>query len=215
MVFITFIIFLLLYEYNKQIKIKRIKNMDEFLNKFFEETKEELTELLQNKNLNQLFKLIEKINTAENTEKDLDSLNYSQILYNIMFNFSNKNFKNIVTRCGCHYLADMINFLHHIDTCIENCVPLYFLKIRIKWMKNLEVYTFSWENDNMVVGNYIDPDSNYIITKLCKICINYDKLFEILKEILKDENWEKKSKFLKNEEYYVFNNEKAFNKYFK
>lgn len=190
-------------------------NMNKFFDKFFEETKAEFTDLLKNKNINRLFELIEKINTSENIEKNLNSLNYSQILYNIMFNFSNMNYNNVVTRCGCHYLVDMINFFHHIDNCIENGVLLYFLKVRAKWVKNIEVYTFSWENDNMIVGNNIDTDSNYIITAVERICIDYDKLFEILKEILKDENWEKRSGFLNNEEYYTFNNEKAFGKYFK
>lgn len=58
-------------------------DMNKFFDKFFEETKAEFTDLLKNKNINRLFELIEKINTAENIEKDLNSLNYSQILYNI------------------------------------------------------------------------------------------------------------------------------------
>ena len=57
--------------------------MNKFFDKFFEETKAEFTDLLKNKNINRLFELIEKINTSENIEKDLNSLNYSQILYNI------------------------------------------------------------------------------------------------------------------------------------
>ena len=58
-------------------------DMNKFFDKFFEETKAEFTDLLKNKNINRLFELIEKINTSENIEKDLNSLNYSQILYNI------------------------------------------------------------------------------------------------------------------------------------
>ena len=187
-------------------------DMNEFLNKFFNETKDELSELLQNKNINQLFELIEKINSTENTKKDLDSMFYSQILYNVMFHFSGMNYTNIVTRRGCQYLSDMIDFLHHVDNFIESEMQLYFLKIQANWVMDAEFYTFSWRFDDDDVRNDICTAS---ITKIERIPVDYEKLFKILNEIIKDENLKNMPGILNSKDYYIFDNEKAFEKYFK
>lgn len=110
-----------------------MNNITSFLDDIFRESKKEFFEILKNENSKKLFELIDKINTFENKEKNIDSFSYSQILYDITIYASDINFSNIVVRHGCHHLTDIIDFLNHINWCINDDGMLSFLKINTEF----------------------------------------------------------------------------------
>lgn len=194
--------------------------MNKLLNKLFEESKKEFFEILKNKNSKNLFEIIDKINVHENKEKELDSLNYSQVLYFIMIYYSNMDFNNITIRCGFNYIIDMIEFLKHVNWSINDDGEFYFLKIKSQFMlRNFitDVYTFSsrfYEYEEDVKNDFYKNSNDYTILSIERIKVDYENLFLILNEIIKNENWKYKFNKFSNNGWYEFDHKNAFNKYF-
>lgn len=200
-----------------------MNNITSFLDDIFRESKKEFFEILKKENSKKLFELIDKINTFENKEKNIDSSSYSQILYNITIGASDINFYNIAVRYGCHYLTDIIDFLKHIDWCIDDDGMLSFLKMNTEFIEiikkpiTMTKYSFSSRFD--ISKKTIEKDvckfsSPYRVCSVESTPVDYKKLFSILNEIITDENWEYKTNKFAKSSWYDFNYEKAFEKYF-
>lgn len=187
--------------------------MDELLKQLFEETKENFLNVLKHENSKKLFELIDKINVYE-YEKEGD---HNHRLSVIMSYFSDINFHEIYCRHTFSYILEMIEFLRYIKGCIDGNRVLYFLKItsyrtiKAKTPKVDVVYTFSsryFEYDKDIKEDFYKNSPDHKIFSIERIKINYENLFQILNEIVKDENWKYES------DLYWFNHEKAFDKYF-
>ena len=202
--------------------------MDNLLKNLFEKSKAEFYEILKDNNNKKLFELIEQIN-INNTH------NYFQILYNI-FNFHSNFEYNIHEHKDFSYIIDMIDFLHDIEYCIDDDGELYFIRFEVQHKydecflnklqninilnalkKSIFMYSFSsrqFESDELIKKDFLKHYDGYNILTIEKISVNYEKLLNILEEILKDENWECKPNKLSNINCYFFNEKKAFDKYF-
>lgn len=202
--------------------------MNKLLKDLFEKSKVEFYEILKDNNNKKLFELIEQINT-NNTHK------YFQVLYSI-FNFYSNFEYNIHEHKNFSYIIDMIDFLQDIAYCINDDGELYFTRFEVQYkynedfldkfqnacilktlQKSIFIYSFSsrpFEFDELIKRDFFKNSNEYNILFIKRINIDYEKLFNILREILKDENWEYKCNKLNNENCYVFNDEKAFDKYF-
>ena len=209
---------------------------DELLKNLFEKSKIEFYDVLKDSNIRRLFDLIDKINTSENKDKKIDSFSYSQILYSI-FNFYSNFEYNINIRESFNYIIDMIGFLRDVELCIDDDGELYFARFTVQYKydeiylnklqnksilealkKPYSVYSFSsrqFEYEEAVKRDFLKHYNGYNILSVERISVDYEKLFNILEEIIKDENWEYRYNEISGVSYYVFNEKKAFDKYFK
>lgn len=202
--------------------------MDKLLKDLFEKSKVKFYEILKDNNNKKLFELIEQINT-NNTHK------YFQVLYSI-FNFHSNFEYNIYEHEDFSYIIDMIDFLEDIAYCIDDDGELYFIRFEVQYgydedflnkfqntsilntlKKSIFIYSFSsrpFEFDELIKRDFLKNFNEYNILSIKRIKVDYEKLFNILREILKDENWEYKCNELNKVNCYIFNDEKAFDKYF-
>jgi hypothetical protein len=169
-----------------------------------------LNEILEYDDNKGLFFLIEKIHFSKGHD-------YRQELYNILFYYSNfdSDKYRIIERKDFSYVVGMIDFINEIWWNIDDDGQLYFLEITTK--RKVE-----FNNETIISKNYTFSSrfigcESEIIKDFCKngnymfndysirnICVNYDKLIEILCEILNEENWIDGK----------FDEEKAYSKYF-
>ena len=221
---------------NDSNNLKNNCEKDELLKNLFEKSKIEFYEVLKDSNIRKLFDLIDKINTSENKDKKIDSFSYSQILYSI-FNFYSNFEYNINIRESFNYIIDMIGFLRDVELCIDDDGELYFARFTVQYKydeiylnklqnksilealkKPYIVYSFSsrqFEYEEAVKRDFLKHYNGYNILDVERISVDYEKLFNILEEIIKDENWEYRHNEISGVSYYVFNEKKAFDKYFK
>ena len=221
---------------NDSNNLKNNCEKDELLKNLFEKSKIEFYEVLKDSNIRKLFDLIDKINTSENKDKKIDSFSYSQILYSI-FNFYSNFEYNINIRESFNSIIDMIGFLRDVELCIDDDGELYFARFTVQYKydeiylnklqnksilealkKPYIVYSFSsrqFEYEEAVKRDFLKHYNGYNILDVERISVDYEKLFNILEEIIKDENWEYRYNEISGVSYYVFNEKKAFDKYFK
>lgn len=198
--------------------------MDELLVSLFEESKKRFYAYMENENCRKLFQLIDKINTAENKEKNIDSYSYSQILYSI-FNFYSDFNWDIHIRKDFTYIISVLEFMRDVDWCITDDGQLYFIKFTVKYDYTLKpsspplifpVYTFSSRQYDDNKGATKDFCKNYsfsTIIDIARLSIgNYELLFSILSEILNDDNWTLNT--YSGRAWYEFDKKLAFDKYF-
>lgn len=173
---------------------------------------ERLNEILEYKDNNRLFELIENIHFSTGHD-------FRQELYNVLFYYSNfdSDKYRIIKRNDFSYVIGMIDFINEIWWNIDDDGQLYFLEITTKRNVKFNNKTIEIISKNYTFSSRFVECENEIIKDFCKngtcvfddysmrnIYVNYDKLIEILYEILKEENW-------KDGE---FNEEKAYSKYF-
>lgn len=169
-----------------------------------------LNEILEYEDNKRLFELIEKIHFSTGHD-------YRQELYNILFYYSNfdSDKYRIIERNDFSYVVGMIDFINEIWWNIDDDGQLYFVEITTK--RNLEFNNKTIISKNYTFSSRFISCESEIIKDFCKngtcmfddysmrhIYVNYDKLIEILCEILKEENWIDGK----------FNEEKAYSKYF-
>ena len=200
--------------------------MDELLLHLFNVSKRRFYAYMEDENCRKLFQLIDKINTAENKEKNIDSFSYSQILYSI-FNFYSSFNCDIHIRNDFSYIISVLDFMRDVDWCITDDGQLYFIKFTVKYdypsKLNRQplvfpVHAFSsrqYDDNKGATKDFCKNSSFSTIIGIERLSTgNYELLFSILSEILNDENWEYRHNEIRGVSYYGFNEEKAFDKYF-
>lgn len=198
--------------------------MDELLLHLFNVSKRRFYAYMEDENCNRLFKLIDKINTSENKDKNIDSFSYSQILYSI-FNFYSSFNWDIHIRNDFTYIISVLDFLRDIDWCITDDGQLYFVKFTVKYNYPSKlnrpplifpVYTFSsrqYDDNKWATKDFCKNASFDTIIGIERLSVgNYELLFSILSEILNDDNWVLKT--YSGRAWYEFDIKLAFDKYF-
>ena len=198
--------------------------MDELLLQLFNVSKRRFYAYMEDENCCKLFQLIDKINTAENKDKNISSFYYSQILYSIFNFYSNFNW-DIHNRKDFTYIISVIEFMRDVDWCITDDGQLYFIKFTVKYDYPSKtnrpplifpVYTFSsrqYDDNTLAIKDFGKNFSFDSIIGIERLSVgNYELLFSILSEILNDDNWTLNPQT--DRTWYAFDDKLAFDKYF-
>ena len=198
--------------------------MDELLVSLFEASKKRFYAYMEDENCRKLFQLIDKINTAENKDKNISSFYHSQILYSI-FNFHSNFNWDIHNRKDFTYIISVLEFMRDVDWCITDDGQLYFVKFTLKhdYPSKINrpplifpVYTFSsrqYDDNKWATKDFCKNASFDTIIGIEWLSVgNYELLFSILSEILNDDNWTLNPQ--SDRTGYEFDEKLAFDKYF-
>ena len=124
---------------------------------------ERLNEILEYKDNNRLFELIENIHFKTGND-------YRQELYNVLFHYSNFDYDKyrIIKRNDFSYVVGIIDFINEIWWNIDDDGQLYFIEITTKRNVELNNKTIEIINKNYTFSSRLVECENEIIKDFCK-----------------------------------------------
>lgn len=200
--------------------------MDELLFELFERSKAQFYAILENKESNKLFHLLETI--TDNKDNGRLSSYYSSQLYDLI-NYYSGFYGDLREKSDFSYIISISELLSHIHYCINDDGQLYFLKIKVQSKPMLEeflgnlpepiienIYTLSvYEQDKDVINSVVKFGLYDSVIAIDRVIIdNYEMLFSIISEIINNDNWKLICDEVTKNSYYSFAKELAFEKYF-
>ena len=200
--------------------------LDKMINELFERSKKQFYSILENKESNKLFYLIESI--TDNKSNDRLSSYYSSQLYDLV-NYYSGFYGDLREKNDFTYIISISELLSNISYCINDDGSLYFLKIKAQLKSMYEeflgklpkiienIYTLSvYEQDKDVINSVLKFGLYDSVISIERVTVdNYEMLFSIISEIINNDNWKLTCDEVTENSYYSFDKELAFEKYFK
>ena len=201
--------------------------LEKMINELFERSKKQFYSILENKESNKLFYLIESI--TDNKSNGRLSSCYSSQLY-ALINYYSGFYGDLREKSDFSYIISISELLSNIHYCINDDGELYFLKIKAQLKSMYEeflgdlpepiienIYTLSvYEQDKDVIDSVVKFGLYDSVISIERVTIdNYEMLFSIISEIINNDNWKLTCDEVTENSYYSFDKELAFEKYFK